>query len=149
NVVALLKFARGHRVVELIRMSERARQAEQERGVRVEIVRRRTAVESGYAVDEVESATGPVTTDLRLPVVHLMVDVIQSGADAMRTVHPIDVCGVCIEAIVALDRAPVIHMRQRCVAADIENREAALPRVGAVRAGNLENVRAVIGSVIR
>src|SRR5262249_3945428 len=71
-VIALLGFAGAHRVVELIGVTHLPRQAKQERGVGVEVGRRRTTVQRSNSIDEAKTAARAPTANLRLPVVHLM-----------------------------------------------------------------------------
>src|SRR4029077_17076006 len=56
---------------------------------------------------------------------------------------------ISVLPVVADHRAPVVGVAEGSVAADIENREAALAHIGTVGSGNLQHVEADVLPVIR
>src|SRR5262249_39216152 len=126
-----------------------SRQAQQERRVGIEVVRRSTAVQGGYAVDEIEASPRAPAARFRLPVVHLVLDHVDSEPKIMGASGPVQVDSVGVLRVIAFHRAPIILVAEPAVTADIEDREATLADVGTVGAGNLQYVEADVRAVIR
>src|SRR5262249_24841422 len=149
DVIALLELARRHGVVELVGLAHGSRQAQQERRVGIEVVRRSTGVQGGYAVDEIEASPRAPAARFRLPVVHLVLDHVDSEPKIMGASGPVQVDSVGVLPVIAFHRAPIILVAEPAVTADIEDREATLADVGTVGAGNLQYVEADVRAVIR
>ncbi len=81
-------------------------------------------------------------------MIHVVLQQIGPKTDAVRSLVPIQIGAVGVQLIVAYHRAPVVHVAKRGIAGDVENRETALPGVGAVGAGNLENIETNVLSKI-
>src|SRR5256885_16918041 len=99
-------------------------------------------MEPVHAVAEIEGAARAPTADLRLPVVQLVMDKVEAETQIMGPFDPVEVGHIGVYAIVAHHRAPVVDVAERAVAGDIEDREAALPDVGAIGPRYLEHVGA-------
>ncbi len=82
-------------------------------------------------------------------MVHLVTQQVEPEADAVGAFGPAHVCGVCIQLVIPLYRAPVVHVAERRIAADIKNRETALPGIRAIRTRNVKNIETDILSKVR
>ena len=70
-------------------------------------------------------------------MIQLVVNEIEAETNAMRPFNPIEVGHVGVDAVIPFHRAPVVGVAERAIAADIEDREAALPDIRAVGPRNL------------
>src|SRR5262249_7449467 len=140
NIIALLEFASAHGIVELICLAHRARQTEQERCIRVEVVRGCAAADAGYTIDEIEASPRAPAYQLRLPVIHLVLYKVKAEPHIVRSLCPCHVRYVSVDTIIPLHRAPVVHVAERGVAGDVDDRETALPGIRTIRAGNLQYI---------
>src|SRR5437867_3330047 len=82
-------------------------------------------------------------------MVQLVPDQVDAKPDRVRSFRPAGVGDVSVHTVIAHHRTPVIHIPEGGVPRNVEDREAALPRIGTIGSRNLENVRTVVGSEIR
>src|SRR5262249_51855871 len=108
NIVALLRLACPHRIVELICLSHGTRKPQQERGVSIEVVRRGSAVQRRRPGYEIEPSAWTPAPYLRLPVIHLVTKQVHTKPDAVGTLAHIHVGGISVQLVVAHDRAPIV-----------------------------------------
>ena len=120
-------------------------ESQQKRGIAVVLVRRRPAAERGRSAAEAQVAAR-AETHLRLPVVQVVPDEIESETELVRALGPRQVVALRVALFDAGDGHPVRHA-ERSVAARGDIREAALADVRTVRIRNPE-LLAVIGSVV-
>src|SRR5205814_2735752 len=97
---------------------------------------------------EVEPPARAPGIQFRLEMVQLVADQIDSEADRVSALAPSGVRDIGVNTVIAHHRTPVIDISEGRIAGDVVDRETALPRIGSIRAWDLENIRAIIGSEI-
>src|SRR5262245_2020533 len=127
-----LPFTTCHQFI-LEALFRRARQAEQERRISVELIfaSSRGRCDSGAEIE----ATTRAGANLRLPVIQLVTHQVETESDFMILLDlgGVDVAGETL--IVAGDRGPVVLVAQGGVVRNVELRETALANVRAVGSG--------------
>ena len=107
----------------------------------------RVGVQRGHAGIEVERAARPFA-ELRLPVVHQVVDEVEAEPDVVRALHPARIGVEGVGLVVAEERIPASRIAEGRIAGDVQRRHAAFARVRAVRPRNAQHVQSEVGAEI-